>query len=521
MSALAGAFHVAAALQAACGESSSPREERASRSCAGGARRRSPSPSFVGGFALGTAERRSRSLSLPAAASSRVEAAVDDARRSVRAARVAAAATAIMGKKARLACVACGASYKRKTLRIGVHHANAVVWGPVSSAVVGGDANHQNRFCGTTCAAAAAASGPSSAYGDIPPASFADADAPGVYATGGGGSAAGGSYAWERETGGGVKGSPGKRKKKKKGKKKAASDSGDLAARPVEECPRCLAVLNILDDTCDVISSPGEALDRAVRAIANAPGKVIAVDCEGVAMSRIGRVTLVQIAVPNERVYLFDVQALGSEACFERGGGGGGGEEKDENNATNRSVTLKSVLEDASITKLMFDCRVDSDALYHQHGIALNGVFDIQLADVAARRAASQSVALLSGVPKCAARHLGKGAAAEANALAAFDGVVDAAAGPDAAAISRVSEHLKSKVKASFAPDLGGDGTLWARRPLSADVRRYAALDAWLLVRIHDAMVRLLPIRPRSRGARRSLRTFPVVTLHPRFPFNV
>ena len=323
MSALAGAFHVAAALQAACGESSSPREERASRSCAGGARRRSPSPSFVGGFALGTAERRNRSLSLPAAASSRVEAAVDDARRSLRAARVAAAATAIMGKKARLACVACGASYKRKT------------------AVVGGDANHQNRFCGTTCAAAAAASGPSSAYGDIPPASFADADAPGVYATGGGGSAAGGSYAWERETGGGVKGSPGKRKKKKKGKKKAASDSGDLAARPVEECPRCLAVLNILDDTCDVISSPGEALDRAVRAIANAPGKVIAVDCEGVAMSRIGRVTLVQIAVPNERVYLFDVQALGSEACFERGGGGGGGEEKDENNATNRSVTLK------------------------------------------------------------------------------------------------------------------------------------------------------------------------------------
>jgi hypothetical protein len=33
--------------------------------------------------------------------------------------------------------------------------------------------------------------------------------------------------------------------------------------------------------------------------------------------------------------------------------------------------------------------------------------------------------------------------------------------------------------------------------------------------------VRLLPIRPRSRGERRSLRTFPVITLHPRFPFNV
>ena len=33
--------------------------------------------------------------------------------------------------------------------------------------------------------------------------------------------------------------------------------------------------------------------------------------------------------------------------------------------------------------------------------------------------------------------------------------------------------------------------------------------------------VRLLSIRPRSRGERLSLRTFPVVTLHPRFPFNV
>ena len=51
-----------------------------------------------------------------------------------------------------------------------------------------------------------------------------------------------------------------------------------------------------------------------------------------------------------------------------------------------------------------------------------------------------------------------------------------------------MSEHLKSKVKASFAPDLGGDGTLWARRPMSADVRRYAALDVWVLLRIHDAM---------------------------------
>ena len=42
--------------------------------------------------------------------------------------------------------------------------------------------------------------------------------------------------------------------------------------------------------------------------------------------------------------------------------------------------------------------------------------------------------------------------------------------------------------------------------------------DDW---RAQMEVMRPLPIRPRSRCARRSLRTFPVVTLHPRFPFNV
>jgi hypothetical protein len=52
----------------------------------------------------------------------------------------------------------------------------------------------------------------------------------------------------------------------------------------------------------------------------------------------------------------------------------------------------------------------------------------------------------------------------------------------------------------------------------------HEVFDAWarkVLARGWAVAVRLLPVRPRSRGARRSLRTFPVVTLHPRFPFNV
>ena len=55
----------------------------------------------------------------------------------------------------------------------------------------------------------------------------------------------------------------------------------------------------------------------------------------------------------------------------------------------------------------MSPCRVDSDALFHQLGIRLDGVYDVQLADVAARRSNAQSVQLLSGMACyiCSPRH--------------------------------------------------------------------------------------------------------------------
>jgi hypothetical protein len=60
----------------------------------------------------------------------------------------------------------------------------------------------------------------------------------------------------------------------------------------------------------------------------------------------------------------------------------------------------------------------------------------------------------------------------------------------------------------------------WTRRAMLWNIVSLRGKDGgWFPT---DALaVRLLPIRPRSRGARRSLRTFPVVSLHPRFPFNV
>ena len=370
-----------------------------------------------------------------------------------------------MGKKALLSCAACAASFKKKA----------------STQTV-----ESRAFCSVACAAA----GPTamaSGYGDVPPA-FGGG---GAYAS----SRSGGSDrgASDGDTAGyDSRDSKRDGRKRKKSKKSRRGDSrATRESRPVESDPACVKILTELDDATSVLTSPGEALDRALRACVSSD--VLAVDLEGVSMSRVGPVTLLQVAA-RDRVFLFDAQALGTAELFERAVRPESSEDGDAEDGDAGARTLRCVLEDPRITKLMFDCRVDSDALFHQHGVALRGVFDVQLADVASRRRKNLAVPLLSGMPKCAARHLAGASGATKQSLAALDAdpddrsVTRAGAASEAEAVTRVTEHLKTKVKALYAPDKGGDAQLWALRPISEDARRYAALDVWLLLRIHRAM---------------------------------
>lgn len=93
---------------------------------------------------------------------------------------------------------------------------------------------------------------------------------------------------------------------------------------------------------------------------------VIALDCEGCNLSRTGRVCLIQVAIPSNptEVFLFDLvdMSLGARQLVKHG--------------------LGTILADPQITKVIHDCRQDSDALYHQLGIRLEGVFDTQAAYV-------------------------------------------------------------------------------------------------------------------------------------------
>ena len=68
-----------------------------------------------------------------------------------------------------------------------------------------------------------------------------------------------------------------KRRRKKKKRQKPPPP-------PIADDSECAEILALLDDSCELIASPGDALDSAVAAIKSA--KVLAVDCEGVLMSR-------------------------------------------------------------------------------------------------------------------------------------------------------------------------------------------------------------------------------------------
>ena len=150
------------------------------------------------------------------------------------------------------------------------------------------------------------------------------------------------------------------------------------------------AYLARVDECTALVDAPGAALEEAVAAVSASP--VLALDTEGVRLSRTGQLTLLQLGT-DTRVFVFDVLALG-DAAF--------------STAPPGAASLRQVLEDAARTKLVWDVRRDADALQHQHSVTLAGVVDVQLSAVAVRRAAGAAVAKLPGLSECVSRFVDK-----------------------------------------------------------------------------------------------------------------
>lgn len=157
------------------------------------------------------------------------------------------------------------------------------------------------------------------------------------------------------------------------------------------------------------------------------PGLAVALDCEGVRLGRFGRICLVQLAVPGGRLFLFDALRPGVVEA------------------------LAPLLESTRVEKVLHDCREDSTALYHQHGVELRRVFDTQAVQAALER------------------HAGRPARQ-----------------------APITELLRTKLgvaepeeQAEMKQLMMGDAKLWASRPLTRMLVRYA---------LHG-VVHLLPLR--------------------------
>jgi exonuclease 3'-5' domain-containing protein 1 len=110
----------------------------------------------------------------------------------------------------------------------------------------------------------------------------------------------------------------------------------------------------------------------------------IYMDLEGVKLSRLGSISIIQILVPScEQVFIVDIHTLGKTAF---------------DSLDSEGKSLKNALESDSIKKYLFDVRNDSDALYALFGVRLANVIDIQLLELASRRGPKH---IVCGLAKC------------------------------------------------------------------------------------------------------------------------
>ena len=179
------------------------------------------------------------------------------------------------------------------------------------------------------------------------------------------------------------------------------------------------------------------------KALAELKGKLerntrLAVDCEGVSLSRKGELTVIVVAT-EEKAYIFDVVKLG-RAVFTEG--------------------LGEILEDKSREKLTFDCREDSDALWHQFNVKLAGVLDLQLLEILYRRNVGRFVSSW-GI------HPGQRTGALVN-VNGFRRCIEH--------YLRDADLIRKKDKGVLAIKL--DQEVWKKRPLSDDLLHYATVDA-------------------------------------------
>ena len=203
-------------------------------------------------------------------------------------------------------------------------------------------------------------------------------------------------------------------------------------------------------------------------AISELKGKIaerntlLAVDCEGDSLSRKGALTIITVAT-EEKVYIFDVLKLG-QLVFTSG--------------------LGEILEDKSRKKLTFDCRQDSDALWHQFKVKLEGVLDLQLLEVIYRRE-NPTAGSTANTPRFSTTNTRGG---RGNRRSQRTDEVERINGFGRCIELYLQDEKLTKIKDKGKWLIKRDTKVWTRRPLTDDLIQYCIVDTMAMFRLYNKM---------------------------------
>ena len=180
----------------------------------------------------------------------------------------------------------------------------------------------------------------------------------------------------------------------------------------------------------------------------------LAFDCEGVNLGRGGKMTLIQIGAKSDTVYLFDVLVLGKDLF---------------------SVGMKDILESPTIYKYMYDCRCDSDSLYHEFNVKLTNVLDMQLFEFIVRPTAGKRL-----------RNATKPEHYDAPVVRGLRRAIEDYVTPSQ--IHGIGFNDLKQFKDAGSDVMVLEPTVWRYRPLSKGLERYAALDVEMIWKISGTL---------------------------------
>jgi len=190
-----------------------------------------------------------------------------------------------------------------------------------------------------------------------------------------------------------------------------------------------------------------ETVERALHLLTRSVDSTLYIDLEGINLSRNGSISLLTIFVESlNTTALFDIHTLRASAF------------------TTPYInlqgvyTLKSILENPNIKKAFFDVRNDSDALFTHYGIALQGIIDLQLHELACRPGDVYHKRFVSGLSRCIQNDL---------SLSTLH--------------KREWQSCKDAGCKLFAPEKGGRYEVFNERPLRKELETYCVSDVTLL----------------------------------------